>query len=149
MADGVEFDLSELTKLSADLGDVPKNAGPLINSAIQGTSVNIKKAAQKTVGQRRHFKKAAAAIDYEVKVVFGQLIQSEIGYDKEKVVGTSKKGGPATPGNLGNLIEFGAPGSKNALAPTSDLANALHANEADFQRGLNNALSDAEREAGL
>jgi len=33
------FDLSELTKLSADLGDVPKNAGPLINSAIQGTSV--------------------------------------------------------------------------------------------------------------
>jgi len=38
MADGVSFDLSELTKLSADLGDVPKNAGPLINSAIQWPS---------------------------------------------------------------------------------------------------------------
>ena len=138
MADGVEFDLSELTKLSADLGDVPDNVGPLINSAIQGTSVNIKKAAQKTVGRRKHFKGGAAGIDYEVKVVFGQLIQSEIGYNKD-----------TDAGKLGNLIEFGAPGSKNALAPTSDLANALHANEADFQRGLNKALANAEKRAGL
>jgi len=138
MADGVSFDLSELTKLSADLGEVPKNAGPLINSAIQGTSVNIKKAAQKTVGQRKHFKGGAAGIDYEVKVIFGQLIQSEIGYNKD-----------TDAGKLGNLVEFGAPGSTNALAPTSDLANALHKNEGDFEKGLSKALSDAEKRSGL
>ena len=138
MADGVEFDLSELTKLTADLGDVPKNAGPLINSAIQFTSKNVKTDAQKSVGKRRHFKQAAQAIDYDLKVVFGQLIQSEIGYNKD-----------TNAGKLGNLVEFGAPGSTNALAPTSDLANALKKNEGDFVKGLSKALFDAEKRSGL
>jgi|GEM_PF-1716659 len=138
MADGVSFDLSELTKLSADLGDVPKNAGPLINSAIQFTSKSVKTDAQKTVARREHFKQAAAAIDYDSKAVFGQLIQSEIGYDKE-----------TDSGKLGNLVEFGAPGAKNALAPTSDLANALKKNEGDFVKGLSKALFDAEKRSGL
>ena len=141
MADGINFDLSELTQLAADLGDVPDNVGPLINSAIQFTSVNVKEAAQKSVGRRKHFKGGAAGIDYEVNTLqaFGvSVIKSDIGYNKD-----------TDAGKLGNLIEFGAPGSKNALAPTSDLANALHANEADFERGLKNALIDAEKRSGL
>ena len=141
MADSINFDLSELTQLAADLGDVPDIAGPLINSAIQGTSFKIKEDARRTVGRRKHFKGGAAGIDYEVNTLqaFGvSVIKSDIGYNKD-----------TDAGKLGNLIEFGAPGSKNALAPTSDLANALHANEADFQRGLNKALANAERQAGL
>lgn len=136
------FDFSELTQLSADLDKVADNAGPLINSAVQFTSVNIKKAAAKRVSRSPQWKAAAGSIDYEVKTVqaFGvSVIQSEIGYDKEKRAG-----------GLGNLREFGAPDSDGGpLAPHNDLATALHENEKDFLFGLVRATEDAERRAGL
>lgn len=136
------FDLSEVLKLAADLGEVPGNAGPLLNSAVQLTAVKVKKAAAKTVGSRRKsWSVAAGSIDYDVKADPGAVstLTAEVGYNK------SKRAGP-----LGNLIEFGAPGAPNGLlAPHNDLANALHENEADFQKGLEIALKDAERRAGL
>lgn len=138
MADSMSFDFSELDKLAADLGEVAPTAGPLINSAVQYTSKETVKSAQKKVGRRKHFKQAAQAIDYEVKVVFGQLIQSEIGYDKDK-----------TAGPLGNLIEFGAEDSTNSLAPGNELQRALHENEEDFVKGLEKAIEDAEKKAGF
>lgn len=141
MGDGIHVDLSELAQLSADLGTVPETAGSFINSAVQFTSKEVKKSAAKKVGRRRHFKQAAAAIDYEVKTFQGfgaSVIQSEIGYDKDKSAGP-----------LGNLIEFGAPGSGNALTPGNELVTSLHEQEDDFARGLLKATADAERKAGL
>jgi hypothetical protein len=141
MADGVSFDFTELTRLAADLESVPKNIGPFLESAIKFTSVNVKRAASRKVGRRKHFKQAAAAIDFEVKHFSGfgvKIIQSEIGYDKER---------PA--GELGNLVEFGAPGSPNALTPGNELATSLHENEEDFMRGVERAEEDARRKAGL
>jgi hypothetical protein len=141
MADDFGLDFSELTKLAADLGTVSGKAGPKLRSAIEYTSVAVKKGAQQKVGKRRHWRQAAAAIDYEVKAsasVGGSSITSEIGYDKDK---------PA--GKLGNLVEFGAPGSPNALTPGNELQTALHEQEADFERGLSIAIQQAEREAGL
>jgi len=152
VSDGIGFDFSEVDRLAADLGEVPKNAGPLLNSAVQFTSVRIKDEARKSVGRKR-WKAAAAAIDYELKtgaagglgaVVAGVAgggtlagsITSEIGYNK------GKAGGP-----LGNLREFGAPGQD--LPPSNDLLNAKDHNEADFQRGIEKAIADAERKAGL
>jgi hypothetical protein len=136
------FDFSELTQLAADLDKVPDNAGPLINSAIQVTSIKVKKSAAKRVGKSPQWSAAAGAIDYEVKTVqaFGvSAIQSEIGYDKEKRAG-----------GLGNLREFGAPDSSSGpLAPHNDLATALHENEKDFLFGLIKATEDAERRSGL
>ncbi len=132
MSDSVSVDFSELTRLAADLGTMPETAGPFINSAVQSTSRNIKKAAAKKVGKRKHFKQAAAAIDYEIKAVFGQVIQSEIGFDKDK---------PAGP--LGNLTEFGAPGAPNALTPGNELQTSLEENQEDFVRGLQQAGEDA------
>lgn len=128
MGDSFGLDFSELNKLAADLGTVAGKAGPKLRSAIEYTSVEVKKGAQQKVGKRRHWRQAAAAIDYEVKVAAslgGSSITSEIGYDKDK---------PA--GKLGNLVEFGAPGSPNALTPGNELQTALHEQEADFEKGL-------------
>lgn len=141
MTDGLKLDFSELAQLGADLGKVPETAGPFLNSALQFTSKEVARAAQRKVGKRRHFKQAAAAIDYEVTTFQGfgvSVIQSEIGYDKEK-----------SAGSLGNLIEFGAPGSLNALTPGNELVTSLHEQEDDFEKGLLRATEDAERKVGL
>ncbi len=136
------FDFSEVDRLAADLGDVRDKIGPLINSAVQFTSVRIKKAAAKRVGGSKTWGAAAQAIDYEIKTFQGfgaSVLQSDIGYDKDK---------PA--GELGNLREYGAPDSTGGpLTPHNDLAAALHENELDFGRGLAKAAQDAERKAGL
>lgn len=141
MSDNIKFDFSELTGLAADLGEVQASAERTIRSAIEYTSVEIKKSAARKVGKRKHFKQAAQAIDYELKSFQGfgvSVLQSEIGFDKDKPAGA-----------LGNLTEFGAPGADNALAPGSELVTSLHEQEGDFVKGLNKALEDAERKAGL
>lgn len=140
MSDSINFDFSELTKLAADLGEVPRNAGPFIRSAVQFTATNVKKDARASVqGGSSRWKAAPGAIDYDIHGTTGARlggISVEVGYNKDH-------GG----GALGNLREFGAPGKQ--LAPHNDLANALHKNEGDFQKGLEIALSDAEKKAGL
>ena len=143
MADSMSLDFSDLTKLAADLGEVPKMAGPFIRSAIMRTSGNVKKDAAKAVSKGgKRWSSAAGAIDYELKVeagLGGSSITSEVGYNKDK-----------DPGKLGNLREFGAPGADGVpLAPHNDLLNSLHENEADFVTGLSIALKDAEKAAGL
>jgi len=136
MSDGIEFDFSELGKLAADMAHVPLIAGPNVVSALKFTSVLIKRESAKSVGNNR-WSAAAGAIDFDVHGTTGArlgAISSEIGYNKDKA------GGP-----LGNLREFGTPHT----APSNDLLNALHNNEADFQKGLNIALEQAEKKAGL
>jgi hypothetical protein len=141
MADGITFNFDDLNRLAADLESVPKNIGPFLESAIKFTSVRIKRGAARKVSRRRHFKQAAAAIDFDVKHFKGfgaEVVQSEIGYNKDK-----------DPGRLGNLVEFGAPGSPNALTPGSELVTTLHEEEADFIRGIERAVDDAHKKAGL
>lgn len=146
MSDGISFDFSDLEKLAADLGEVPKNAGPNIRSAVQFTATNVKKDAAATVSQRKHFKQAAAGIDYDISGTTGERlggITAEVGYNKSR----------RESAKLGNLVEFGSPGNPatNApqLSPGNDLANALEKNQGDFQHGLEIALEDAEKKAGL
>lgn len=138
MAGDASFDFSSLTQLAADLGQVADNAGPFLRSAIEVTSVKTKKAAQKSVGSgNKRWKALPSAIDYEVTVeagIGGSSISSDIGYNR---------GRPA--GRLGNVREYGTP----RVAPHNDLLNALHENEKDFVHGVEEALKDAERSAGL
>lgn len=149
MADSMEFDFSQLNKLAADLGTVPAKSGPFINSAVQVTATKVKKAAQASVkGGSKAWSGLPNTIDYEVKTggrgaILSALtgagsnsITAEVGYNKAR-------GG----GKLGNIREFGAPGK--GLAPHNDLANALEANQADFQAGLEKAVADGEKAAGL
>ena len=134
----INFDFTELKTLSADLGKVANNTGPFINSAIQFTSNLIKDAAQKSVndGDPR-WKALPSAIDYEVTTFQGfgaSVIQSDIGYNRDK---------PA--GHLGNIREFGKP----KIPPHLDLQTALTANEADFEKGITQAIDDALKAGGL
>jgi hypothetical protein len=138
----MNIDTSEIDRLAADLGSVGALAGPFINSALQRTALNVKDAARDRVRKRKHFKKAANAIDYEVTVFQGfgaSVLKVEIGYDKSKDVG-----------KLGNLVEYGAPnGMHGPLTPGGELAASLKENLSDFERGLSKALADAEKKAGL
>ena len=134
----INFDFTELKTLYADLGKVANNTGPFINSAIQFTSNLIKEAAQKSVssGDRR-WKALPSAIDYEVTTFQGfgaSVIKSEIGYTQDKDAG-----------KLGNVREFGTP----RVPPHLDLQTALTANEADFEKGLGDAINDALKAGGL
>ena len=134
----INFDFSELNTLAADLGKVAGNTGPFINSAVQFTSNLIKDAAQKSVsGGDRRWKALPSAIDYEVTTFQGfgaSVIQSDIGYDKGKDAG-----------KLGNVREYGTP----RVPPHLDLQKALTENEADFEKGLRDAINDALKEGGL
>lgn len=138
MADSMGFDFSDLTKLAADFGEVADNAGPFINSAVQFTSKEIVKTTAKSVRKgNKRWKALPTALDYEISVeagLGGSSITSDIGYNLDK---------PAGP--LGHLRESGSP----TTTPHNDLVNALHENEADFQHGLEKALLDAEKKAGL
>jgi len=134
----IEFDMSELAKLSADLGVVAGKAGPLIRKAVEVTARNVKDAARESVKSgASSWKALPAAIDYSLNGAgsnqYGSVLQAEIGY---------RLGGA---GSVGGIREFG---SARAV-PHNDLANALHANEGDFEKGLQIATAQAEREAGL
>jgi hypothetical protein len=141
MADGAIIDFSEVDALAAELGRVPETAGPFINSAVQFTARNVKQQAAQSVGGSASWGAAAQAIDYDQDVFVGitkTVLSVDIGYNKAK-----------TAGPLGNLREFGAPGSDNDIGPHNDLLNALEANQDDFENGLAKATADAEKAAGL
>jgi hypothetical protein len=145
MADGISFDFSDLNRLAADLGKVADSIEPFVKSALNVTSLKVKRAAQEKVGRRRHFRHAARAITFDVEARRGGFF-SEIGYEKDKVYGSGKF---KTPGNLGNILEFGAPGSRNSLTPGHELLSSLQENQADFVYGIERAEADARRKAGL
>lgn len=132
-----DFDFSELDSLAADLGEVPKNAGPLINSALQHTAVEVKKSWQKRVKGAKHLPGLPAAIDYDVSTFQGfgaSVLKIEVGFNKDKPQGA-----------LGNVNEFGTP----LVAGRGHGMAALEDNIADFEKGLGDAARDAEKEAGL
>ena len=132
------FNFDELRSLSADLGKVANNTGPFINSAVQFTSRLVRDAARDSVKSgSNQWRALVPAIDYEITVGAngtGSVIESEIGYSKDR---------PA--GKLGNIREFGSP----SVAPHLDLQKALEENEADFEKGITQAIDDALKAGGL
>lgn len=159
MADGASFDFSDVAKLAADLGDLEGEIEKPLKTALNVTSIKVKKRAQQKVGRRKQLSQAAGGITFDVTVSRGTF-ESEIGYDKSR-------GGVA---NLGNLVEHGAPNAKayklirlggelvpivdkNApsrpLAPGNELQRSLHEEEADFEFGIGRVLDDVMKSKGL
>ena len=130
-------EFEELMQLAADLEQGGEAISGNVRKAVQVTSTKIKEDAKASVKGRKNIGHAAHAITYDTKESSAG-VESEIGYSKDK---------PA--GKLGNLIEYGAPNSGNQLSPSHDLGNALLNNESDFEKGVEAAVSDALREAGL
>lgn len=131
------FDFSELDQLAADLGEVPEKAGPNIAKAITVSSIKVKESWQEPLKGSATLPRLPYALSFDITNLqaFGvSVIKSEIGFDKEKPQGA-----------LGNVSEYGTPtitGRGYGIA-------ALHANEADFVKGLSVALEQTERAAGL
>lgn len=137
MADGASFDFSDVLKLAADIGEVADDVEKPVKTALNVTSMRVKKGAQQKVRRRKHFAQAAQAITFDVTATRSG-IESEIGYEKGRGAG-----------KLGNLIEFGAPGAANALTPGNELQRTLQEEQEDFTRGLEIALDDVMKAKGL
>lgn len=123
-------DFSEILELVADLREVPAEANRNVKKAIEVTSFSIKGDWQQGATVSRGYAKSyAAAIDYTIEYP-GGAIESEIGPSLGK-----------TPGASAGFLED-ASGDVHA-APQHAARDALEANEADFMRGLEIAISDA------
>jgi len=137
MADSIGFDFSEINKLAANLGDVARNAGPNVRSAVEVTALKVKRAWQDPLKGSNTLHALPAAVTYDIEVdnsAGGTAVAAEIGFD------LSRAQGP-----LGGISEYGAP----TIAGRGFGLAALEANQADFQNGLDIALRQAERSAGL
>lgn len=120
-------DFSDLYELSADLSDVPAEANKRVVQAMKYTSVEMK----------RDWSQGAAAsgleaysqsIDFDIKFA-GGAIESEIGPNLAKRQGTF------------GFVEAAGGGVRSA--PQHAGRDALEANEADFYRGLEIAVTEA------
>lgn len=134
---GIEFDFSELEQLAADLGKAGSNAGPFVRKAVEVTARNVRDDWRDAAKGMAHAPAFPYSITYDLIGFQGfgaTVLDAEIGPDKTR-----------TQGALGNLIEFG---SRNN--PPKGLGHgALQRNEEDFVTGLEKAIDDAMREAGL
>lgn len=129
----MDVDFSELDKLAADLREGPESVGRFARKAVEVTARKVKDSWRENAQGMSHAPAFPYSISYDIEGSFGQ-IDAEIGPDKG-----------ATQGALGNLIEFG---SRNN-APQGLGHGALQANEQDFADGLQRAVDDSLREAGL
>jgi hypothetical protein len=136
MADGFSIDFSALDKLAADLGEVPKNAGQNVRKATEVSARKVKDAWKEKLVGARSLGQANRAISYDLKgggSLSGSRLEAEIG---------ATLGGQ---GSLVGIVEYGSP----TLSPRGYGLKALEDTAEDFQRGLEKALEDAERMAGL
>lgn len=124
-----DFDFSELNKLAADLGEVPRKAIPLVRMAVEVTARNIKdswKPEAKVSGGARAY---SSSIDYEMELDTNGVIGASIGPNLDR------------PGGMWGLLED-APGGVLS-APQHAGRRAAKKNEADFVKGLLQAGEDA------
>lgn len=133
----VDFDFSEIDQLAADLGKVADNAGPNVRKAMEVTSLKVKRDWQEPLKGSSTLPALPYAITYDLTVGVGvgtTVLESEIGFDK------SRNQGP-----LGNVSEFGTP----TVTGRGYGLRALEQNQADFEKGLEIALEQAERKGNL
>ena len=131
-----DFDFSDLARLSADLGKVPPNAGKNVRQAVEVSARKVKDSWRGKLEGSPTLPGAARAIAYNLKggeAIRGSTISAEI---------EPRQGGQ---GSLVFVDEFGS----LFTAPRGSGRAALEENADDFEKGLNKAIEDAEREAGL
>lgn len=126
-------DFSELDKLVADLRSAPAEAAPFVRKAVQVTAHKI----------RDEWREKAARTGL---AAYGR----SVGYDtKESRSGVEAEIGP-TPGRRQasfGFVEEAKGGVRSS--PQNAGRDALKNNEADFVDGLDKAIADGLRKAGL
>lgn len=137
MSDGPDFDFTAFDNVAADLGDVSGKSGPFIRKAAEVFARNVKDAWREKVEGATALPSLAGAVSYDVKgsaSAAGSEVEIEIGFDKSR-----------TQGPLGNVSEFGTP----KVAPRGYGLAAFAENREDLVRGVEAALADGRRAAGL
>ena len=145
MADGIDVDFSDISKLAIDIGEVPDEAGKNLHAAVEVTATEVRDTARENSAGLLHAPAFPRSITYDIgsgysllRETFGgggaDSITAQIGPDKDRPQGA-----------LGNLIEFGSVNNP----PQGIMHGALQANEAGFERGVSKALDAAHKAAGL
>jgi hypothetical protein len=119
------FDFSELSKLAADLGEVPAKVTANAKKAVEVTARHVKDDWRDPLKQSERIPRGAQSMSYDVGVGLDG-ITAEIG---------PETGGP---GALVGMLEYGTP----TTPPTGYGHGALQKNEADFIKGLEIAAGD-------
>jgi hypothetical protein len=119
------FDFSELSKLAADLGEVPAKVQRNARIAVEVTARHVKDDWRAPLSQSEFIPRGAQSVSYDLSVG-PEGITAEIG----PVIGG--------PGALVGILEYGTP----TTPPTGYGHAALQKNEADFIKGLQIAAGD-------
>ena len=119
------FDFSELSKLAADLGEVPAKVQRNARIAVEVTARHVKDDWRDPLSQSEFIPRGAQSVSYDLSVGT-EGISAEIG----PVIGG--------PGALVGILEYGTP----TTPPTGYGHAALQKNEADFIKGLQIAAGD-------
>lgn len=122
-------DFSELYELVSDLRDVPLEANRNIKKAVEVTARSVRDDWREgATVSRSYAQQYASSIFYDIKYP-GGAIEAEVGPEIGR------------PGGSAGFLED-APGGVRA-APQHAGRDALEANEPDFVRGLEIAITDA------
>lgn len=126
----------DLAKLQQDLGTIPYHSGRFVNTALRRTAHEVKEAWRDHASgpSGSHAKAYPYSIDYDVEGTWPQY-KAEIGPNLGRKQGA-----------LGILED--APGGVTA-SPQSARPKLMTAAEADFEKGLDAAVGDALKRAGL
>ena len=113
------FDFSELSKLAADLGEVPAKMRRNVRTAVEVTARHVKDDWRDPLKQSEYVPRGAYAVSYDVT---------------SGPEGVTAEIGPVTggPGALVGMLEYGTP----TTPPTGYGHAALQKNEEDFIKGL-------------
>lgn len=150
----VDIDSSDFSRLSADLGKVPPASGRNLRQAIEVTARHVRDEWRDQARGMAHAPAFPHSITYDIgssasqslaqaagSIIGGSItaahasvLSAEIGPDKSRAQGS-----------LGNLIEYGSVNN----APQGLGHRALQVNEEDFERGVDRAIDDALKAAGL
>jgi len=139
VSDEIQIDVSALDKLSADLGTVPDGSGKRIRQAVEVGARNVKDSWKTKISGSRGVSRGAASISYDIKgtaAASGSEVSAEIG---------PVLSGPGGQGPIVGQVEMGTP----TLAPRGYGLAALKEEEADLEKGLDLAIDQALKAAGL
>jgi hypothetical protein len=124
------FDFSELSKLAADLGEIPAKTHTNVRKAVEVTARHVKDDWRDPLSQSEMIPRGAVTVSYDI-ATDSEGVTAEVGP-------TVRGRGSHWLGGLIGALEYGTP----TTPPTGYGHAALQKNEDDFEKGLAEALKD-------
>lgn len=130
-------DENGLNELVRQIGEVPRQVGPRLRQAVEVTARRVKDQISNEYNGSRNLPHASGSITYDMHGTTGAVlggISAEIGPDLGRRQGA-----------LVGMVDVGTP----TVAGRQRIPKALADNEADFDHGIQKAVEDGMRDAGL